>query len=726
MSEKSTFVFKMRPTILWLIFLSIVIQLSFVYHPQAAIPQQRDHPNSDLDPSLDQDEDTNVDQDSQTIEPLVNKILDISTKNNNNKNIFDHHNTNFKTHLGELKAFSVEQQQQQQYLDEKDYFDSNQSKFILLTTGDQIKLYPIKLAPNEEQEGLITSDSIDNNNYYIIKPTEFNVSNSKLLEYLSDSSYEKWLISKSKQNLYLATGKTPSRITKASIIPDTSEIDAPDDIYENNHPSGWKKPFIIDVDYFVDENYCDNGSSKFCLVVIWLDKSNKLVRYGSIDLLEALKSFKSKEAGLSKSNVKENILWLNEFPSIQVYKTISDDTNCNQYPCHIDGVQLSSMVVDKHRKVLHVAFSDGIQSFKRPNKILTGTLKTWTQIFDRSDHKQLVSQRVLSFNKYSPPSEIDENNGLQNLNVDELTGDWLFYFDSTEAGKVFALNIDDQWSSKRGLVDAKEAIQSLAVDNTMSNTNLSNQDSENKSSINFAFDQKNRRIFLINDANEILSCGISGEDVELVGKLSQKPAIRSSFSMQVFENMLLISDSIKKSLIGISLDKYNRKLRDVNKQKSQNEFGITHQVLLVQMTSLYGFRVVEREPTTANDLQQLAREANLNLINLITLDINDPSKVVDYTLIPKFLDTYTTAYDDLIGRSSLFYPESIDRWRKHVERQYLKQVLGTIGLATCYISLILLLIGIYLIRKRRKRDQAKQDDLRKLQLDMNIQPNDTK
>lgn len=678
----------MRPTIiLCLIFSSIAVRLNLVYQPQAAILHQRV-----TNPILDRVQD----------EKPTKKVL-FSTNNL----LLDQHD-NQQMHDNRQRLY-VELQNE----DKKRKSDLLKSKFILLTSGDQIKLYPIKLAP-EDQRTLITADSIDNNNYYIVKPSEFNATNSQVLEYSPDDSYKQWPISKSKQKLDLAENKTSGKLNRASILPDLSETD---ESYENHASFGWRKPLIIDVDYFVDENYCNN-STQFCLVVVWLDKNNKLVRYGSIDLIEALKPFESKD-GLSKSNAKENILWLDEFPPIQVYRTISDFDICRKQ-CNFDRLELFSMVIDKRRKILHVAFSDGIDPATKPNKILTGVPKTRCQLLDHSRHTQLVSQRVLSFNKYPPANKFDENIGLQNLNVDEETADWLFYFDPSQAGKIFALSMDDQWSDKRGLAGDREAIQSLAIRNISLTP-----DARSKSVTNFAFDQRNRRMLLLTDERELLSCGISGEDVELVGRLSRKPALRSSYSMQVFENTLLISDSIKKSLIGVGLDQYDGNLKEVGTQRDDNEFGMTHQVLVIQMNSLYGFRIVDREViATEDDLRDSAREANLNLINQVAQDIDDPNVVIEYSLGPKFLGSYSDAYNNLMSRSSLFYPESLDRWRQYVKSEHLKQVLWTFGLVACHVSLILLLICIYFIR--RKRNRAKQDGLYKLQLDSCMQSNDPK
>lgn len=677
----------MRPTlILWLSFLSIATTLNFIYHPQAAILHQKDSK-----PTTDQEL------------KLGKKIL--VTTNNIILNQNDNHQTLSTIDEGNKLNRYVEERNK----DNEREFDLLKSKFILLTSGDQIKLYPIKSAQSQQES--ITADLIDNNNYYIIKPIELNVTDPQVLEYLSDNSYKQWLIFKSKQKLDLAEHKSSGKISKASILPDTSESD---EFYENS-ASGWRKPLIIDVDYFVDKNYCIN-STEFCLVVVWLDKNNKIVRYGSIDLMEALKPFESEE-GLSKSDAKESVLWLDEFPPIQVYNTIRDSDICKKR-CNFDRIELFSMVIDKSRKILHVAFSDGMDSIIKPNKILTGVPKTRRQLFDHSRHTQLISQRILSFNKYPPPSNMDENIGLQDLNVDEETADWLFYFDSSQTGKIFALNIDDQWSDKRGFAGDKEAIQSLAVHNISQAI-----DAKSKKATNYAFDQQNRRMFLINDANELLTCGISGEDVELVGKLSQKPAIKSPYSMQVFENTLLISDSIKKSLIGVGLDRHNRKLKDFGRQNSgDNEFDTTHQVLIVQMNSLYGFRVVDREIDMADDLQDSAREANLDLINRVALDIDDLNEMIGYSPISNFFGVYSSAYNILISRSSLFHRESLNRWRQHIKREYLKQVLGTLGRIICYFSLILMLIFIYFIRKQRNR--AKQDDLYKVQLDSSMQSND--
>lgn len=277
------------------------------------------------------------------------------------------------------------------------------TKFVLLTTGDQIKLYPFLSAANElsssnTNDKLSSSaqlaDQLSSEFHYVVKPFQLNTTDQSKLNQFGNSTYINWLQEQANANAKLYNNQQQQNLlanstikqtreqptTRASILPrnaDNEDGISDDGAFQGE--SGWKKPLILDVDYFIDERFCginnynedddsDNDDSNInnnnnnnneddlspysepkndeipveirerqsiCLVIVWLDANNHFIHFGSIDLAknplyqELNKQFIDKDN--SNYNYTSNITYNNNSSSSSIDNNIKNNESNNRF-----------------------------------------------------------------------------------------------------------------------------------------------------------------------------------------------------------------------------------------------------------------------------------------------------------------------------------------------------------------------------------------------------------
>lgn len=430
---------------------------------------------------------------------------------------------------------------------------TDQPIFVLLTTGQQIKLYQAHRTRESSSSWSLTGHN------FVVNSTSSLLTLSKpgqpFIELLGNTTYSRWLAE-------LSSIKS----TKASILPASRQ----DNIEYSASKTGWRQPLIVDVDYFFDRRFCPADDEHVqvasqCLVVVWLDKSNNFVHYGSINMTGILSS-------LTKPvQQKAKIIELNEFPPFDLLRnTVKRAGNYS--------AQAHSMVIDKRRNKLHVAISDGTQSMA--NKIITGRLRNYKQVFgthrDANSRSSLLEQTLTTFNDQCKTSE-GANSTFKNLSVDEATGGCLFYLDQHKGGQIFALGSNEYNSHMHALVRG----------NLASSSDLAG------AATSMTLDPEGRRLIWFTENNLLYSCNLAGADLKTLGQLSARPVIRSSSTIQLFRDTLFISDPVKRSLLTYDM-------------KTHTSTKPTHEVLLVDMPAVYGFRLVVTS----------SGESNLDFVNM--------------------------------------------------------------------------------------------------------------
>jgi len=450
-------------------------------------------------------------------------------------------------------------------------------RFLILTDGNLIKLYPSASLTNNteasggqsEAAGLKLSKS-----FWLIKPSEPAESRELLVARFGNNSLSRWLAERS-------NGR--GRASRAPILPTRSGADEED--YSGQ--SGWRKPWIVDVDYFFAREFCDRRKqgqpleASNCLVIVWLDKSNKLVRFGSLDLLANPIELPVKLDEASRK--RSRLLKLHEFAPINVQRSVA-----NKKIEH----QVHAIVVDKQRIRLFVVYSDG-QSY--PNRILSTRLRP-----DRTpdEPNRSSDETIIAFNECHGRQIDPTETSFENLSLDEESGDWLYYFDKFKGGKIFVISVNRQFGPS--LYNSSSSVQALVRDIPLGGWQWplvggAKFKGSSTRAIGMAMDHEKRKLYWLDETRALYSCDLAGHDSRFIGQLSSRPEIQSPNSMHVFHNTLYISDSAKKSLVAYKIFEHEGSLNVAEHDSNLAQSSPTHQVLLVEMPSLYGFRLVDMD-----------------------------------------------------------------------------------------------------------------------------------
>lgn len=553
-------------------------------------------------------------------------------------------------------------------------------KFVILATGDQIKLYPFKQTSSAQEDHILDT------NYYLIQPRQvLDEPCEETYSRLGQNTLTTWMCSKSKQ-----LNGTKPHSASISIIPGQQAVASHD-----NRPDHWKEPFVADVDYFFNSSYCALGHDKqrlyydttaddtdsSCLVVVWLDTRNNYVRYGSLDLRTALEEHRN-PSPLTSKNHREQILWLREYPAFDLFSMVTYR--------HVGKFTLKAfgMVVDKRRQRLHVALSTQTKAY--PNLVVSAGFRKENLHWFLFDSGML---RKTSFNNEQcsvKPVSDDNYPGLKNLNVDPETGDWLFYLDKRRtSSRISALGFIRK---PRFPLVTYTAIQTSVRDI---------QVSEN-TPLGIAIDSHRRRLYWLSTTRDLYECNYAGEEARLIGKLSPKPAIRSIQSMQVLDGILYLSDPIKKSLIAYKLDRNN------TEQEVIVPFP-THQVLLVEMSNILGFRLIK---LNSPDYRPPDQEQSLSKY----LKILDPREQERFTKIIKSLFSNQTndEYDDIVEKFRIQQPICSSNWFVENKCEELRKIYQTIDFEywvlqfASIIACLILLVFVRVILRRFPRKHESQ------------------
>lgn len=446
--------------------------------------------------------------------------------------------------------------QQRKELHAQDQAQAQENHFILLTTGGQIKLYQTR------KSSLASPDSWSlTGRSFVINSTSsltaFAKHGDPYVSILGNNSYSRWLAELNSLSS-----------SKASILPGNRL----DDVDYTSTKSGWRKPFITDVDYFFDDSFCPPGwraNSQVtpfqCMVIVWLDKSNNFLHYGSLNLTSHLMSSK-----VDTNQHKAKVVDLLEFPPVDLLKISGQDSRQYISKPRNFTPQAYSFLVQRRQHWIRVAFSDGTQPMA--NQILSGQLKDYLEVFEMSglSGEPLLSTEITDFNGDCEPL-IGSNRTLKNLSIDE-ENNWLFYLDQSRGGTIFALGpryqYEEQVTTLHTFVVGNIRKRATTVDTITSMT----------------LDSEGRRLIWLTENNTIYSSDLAGETAVIIGQLSARPLIRSPSTIQLFHDTLFISDPVRRALLA-----YDMRAYETESDRSKP----THEVLLVDMPAVFGFRLID-------------------------------------------------------------------------------------------------------------------------------------
>lgn len=512
------------------------------------------------------------------------------------------------------------------------------SKFLILTTGNEIKLYPLGLS--SQQNKTLTN----NGDYYLIRPVDFDVNDSDLPKRLgANSSFTRWLFEREAIRAARSDGSKRLSILPSRSKPDHSAgnfDDRDDELYQG--ASGWRRPWISDVDYFFDSTFCLDQNSEdnrpagpyttdSCLVVVWLDKRNKFVRFGSINLnehpiedltahhLEAKTSMQSASSSPSTKK-RDKVLWLHEFPPIDICNRAGELDIVHSVICDV-----SELAVQRARHELHITiYSEKLQI----DRILSGQLRPST--IQREQFTD-ISLMTLRFCPSAPESR--SNSGLKNLNIDETSGHWLFYMNRHNPTRIMGLDLSSRQSN--GLIRRNRmshfgyALQAVVKDTRFDSSACRHEYTGMKDREPYVLTMTvdRAKLYWMMDNHEIFSSDLAAANVQLVGKLSAKPLIRSPDVMRMFHDTLFFSDTSRKSIMTYRLNK--QPLNQEN-QLAGSETRPNHQVLLVETPTIYGFRLIDMDTIASDDTLELEGDEAMGRVAEVHVNPTEPQSWFGY------------------------------------------------------------------------------------------------
>lgn len=541
----------------------------------------------------------------------ANRRTDYQNINNNNINNIDHDSRHSDTRPKSLdnvdhSKLPTNYHNSDQTLKPNAFEGSSQiaTKFVILTTGQHIKLYPFQpnapLGPNGSASQF-SRNMQAGDFHYLVKPKLVDVRDHESFKQFGNNTLARWLI-----ELSNTTSRSDKRVPK-SILPQSDDDVGDDDrsLVPNNSESGWIKPMILDVDYLFDDRFCstqyDTAKSlpeqdqqqpqqlSTCLVIVWLDERNKYLRLGSVDLRTnpihypsvvtnlPVHSYSHKNRNSDKQ--EKNIIWLKEFPPVDLVKS-AQIAAVNR-----SGLGVFGLVVDRRRNVLHVALGNTQVS---PDRVLSGILKP-----DRSDGAQfqLDGETLHTFNECPSRNEPRQFN-LENLRVDDDTGHWLFYSDTN---KIVALNlVEHQFGQAQDSARPNKAVQAVVRDISMQSHKSVHMSQEEpyRESMAMAVESGERRFYWLSNSNKLFSCNYIGGNVKFVGQLPSKPRLRFPGNMHIHDNVLYVSDKQKNYLVAYNLKQIKQSNDDYNIENPQDNNNTMYRVLLIE-SPLLSFRVID-------------------------------------------------------------------------------------------------------------------------------------
>lgn len=418
-------------------------------------------------------------------------------------------------------------------------------KFALLATGDQIKFIPF--------DG---HDRLNSQLIYIIKPKPYN---GRLDSgFIPRSNFSRMV----EENRIRSTRAQEDKISnRKPILP--MEIDKIDDAFTK--ATGWRQPLITDLDYVFDERFCDAGKGSLCLVIIWHDAANNILRRCSIDMSAHKLTRNNTDSELEPSIIHA------KSPKHQRY------LECDEYKPFIPNALLSpnigviqSFAVDRSTKKLFVAgarnTSDGLVQY-----FVSGFLDTSTHDYPNLKYPLVNDTAIWAKTCDKQP----RNTPLQTMI--ETNRKWVFQYDTYMndfyAFEMSASGVD--WN--RAFLSPRKAFTDPR---------------------SMWIDQQNQRLMLMR-FNGIYSYDYAFRDLRYYGDLCIKPRMDSQglFRMHMYKQRVFFSDMVMKSLVAYDLPSESISTDDprYNFTCDSDLHKSRIKTIHVDMHSIYGFKIVDLE-----------------------------------------------------------------------------------------------------------------------------------
>lgn len=394
------------------------------------------------------------------------------------------------------------------------------TKLIVLSTGTQLKLYPLS-----------ESNQVSAHKYYVFKPRAIGWDPAKR----TNQGHSE----------LVRSGRAEDQRDRLQVAP--------------------SKPFIANLDTFVDPRFCPNATyCDTCLVVVWFDQSDHSIHYGSADMrtVQPRNGTEINNASSGGSRIDQptlarqvdRVLYLNEYvPPIAVCQT------CN----------LLSLVVDKVRLKVYYAVNDTLTTTGEFGRRFIGSVILKTLRDTSGTHeRELISERL------------DRRQAINSLIVDELSGSSLYYLDSTTKARVLQLGSKDSLGRVRNALGRQMELNSIV------NVKMDEGVLPPAKIAGLVWSTLHQRFYWLTDStNQIYSSDVTGDNVVRIGEINSKPFIRSVDRMHLLDDTLFLSDSIKKSIISYGLKNMNNNHTDSHASR--------HRVVLVEMPTVLDFKPID-------------------------------------------------------------------------------------------------------------------------------------
>lgn len=389
------------------------------------------------------------------------------------------------------QKLSAERQQQQYQQDHGE--EGNRGsvlkgyrRFVLLTTGKQVKIYPLK-------EGNKLSDS----GYYLVKIFD--------QRFYREQSYSSLVVNRhnetgTKADSILPPARPGSRkhsAARTSIIPANDRLDDDSNFIGDTEGESW----ISDVNYFFDLKYCARfkrpAEPYECMVIIYLDIKNQQIGYASIDLRREL------------NGAQDRTLWARKEGSIDI---------------NVDGKYSIPVTTELALDWFHQVLYANLHSSRGYETVILR--------FD-------LSEPAVSSPTIEHLNPCRGKKRLRNLNVDQNNGQWLFYSDMASHES----DGRQKMSSVTGAIDVGSGLSrwiSLRQHAVVAEHKIGNVMRFGISGS--APDSVSRRMYWLTEQNELRSSNFIGSDIRVEVQLPARPIIKEPGRTEIVQGSFYFSD----------------------------------------------------------------------------------------------------------------------------------------------------------------------------------------
>lgn len=406
------------------------------------------------------------------------------------------------------------------------------SKLIVLSTGAQLKLYPMSA------DGQVSANS-----YYVLE----------------------------------AGFARPKSAQQNGTDQQQQQHSIPHSIIgSNSADSNGSLRLITRLDTFVDARFCRATCN--CLVVVWFDSNERSVHYGSVDLDQMLSTGTNQLSGAanlpvsSRARQVDKVLSLTEFADpIQVCAQSS--LECNVVAMSADKVRLKLFLVTSEK-----AQKDDSQI---KQTLSVAPLRPMADAGASSDGGG-GGQSAPSSPELVRELEGDEQAiESSELVVDELSGRLFYYLDASS--EVRALHLSNVRQSNHSTRTERVALNKTRASFARSLAKIAS----------FAWSTSAQKFFWISETtNEVYSADASGDNLTRLGSLRTKPLLRSIDRLDVMDATLYLSDSVRKSIVCFELASESGKSASLS-NAADGSSNKSHRVLVVEMPTVLDFRALD-------------------------------------------------------------------------------------------------------------------------------------